>query len=112
MASVHKRMTAERTAGLSAIASALRQAVSATVVADELDTFGDVQVALLSFEKYFFRTGSYAGLTVYLADDGAERLTARILGFGGGEGLLNISWGANANFAAEAERILRGFGFR
>lgn len=37
--------------------------------------------------------------------------TADITGFGGGEGLFNLSWGANTHFAEEAVRILKRYGF-
>lgn len=40
-----------------------------------------------------------------------ESQTADIAGFGGGEGLLNISWGANFEFAEKAAEILERCGF-
>lgn len=68
------------------------------------------QVILFSGERYFFRNGSYASLTVMLTEfDGMQ--TADIIGSGGGEGLFNFSWGANADFAESAERILKTCGF-
>ena len=46
-----------------------------------------------------------------LTDDG-EVQTADIIGYGGGEGLGNFSWGANRNFAEMAEEVLRKQGFQ
>ena len=68
------------------------------------------KIILMIFEKYFYRTGSYAALTIMLTDDGNQK-EAEITGFGGGAGLLNISWGANEKLASEAEEILRNNGF-
>ena len=65
---------------------------------------------MLNFEKLYFRNGSYAGLAVLLTDFNGLQ-TADIVGSGGGEGIFNFSWGANAEFADDAAQILRGMGF-
>ena len=57
-----------------------------------------------------FRNGRYAGLTVMLTET-EESQTADITGFGGREGLLNISWGANSEIAERAAEILESCGF-
>ena len=68
------------------------------------------QVILFSGERYFFRNGSYASLTVMLTEfDGMQ--TADIIGSGGGEGLFNISLFANSDFAESAEKVLQSYGF-
>ena len=68
------------------------------------------QAVLLSCEKYFFRNGSYASLNVMLTEfDGVQ--TADIVGSGGGEGIFNISFFANSDFAGGAEKVLQGYGF-
>lgn len=46
-----------------------------------------------------------------LTDDGDVQ-TADIVGYGGGEGLGNFSWGANRSFAEMAEGVLRKQGFQ
>ena len=68
------------------------------------------KVILMVFEKYFYRIGSYAALTIMLIDDG-DKKEAKVIGFGGGTGLLNISWGANSKLSSEAEEILKNNGF-
>ena len=40
-----------------------------------------------------------------------EYQEAVVAGFGGGEGLANISWGANKSFARKAEKTLSKYGF-
>ena len=82
----------------------------AELVVDDRQSLGDAETALLVFEKLYFRNGSYSNLTVQLtAFDYRQR--AVIIGSGGGEGLLNISWGANSNFAGKACEILKELGF-
>lgn len=42
----------------------------------------------------------------------AEMVGKNSRGSGGGEGIFNISWGANSEFADDAADILRGMGFQ
>ena len=73
-------------------------------------TLGDVEVALLVFERYYFRNGDYASVTIQLTShNGWQRAT--IVGAGGGSGLLNISRGANEAIAASAFKRLEEIGF-
>lgn len=72
--------------------------------------FGEDSTMLLCFEKYFMRNGSYASLTVMLAEKGGVQ-TADIIATGGGSGILNISWGANDSFAEKAVKLLKKYGF-
>ncbi len=71
---------------------------------------GAAAVYFLAFERYYFRNGSYASLSVMLTESGEEQ-TADIVGSGGGEGIFNIGWGANTNFAEMAADVLRKNGF-
>ena len=80
------------------------------VVVSEIRTYGSTEVALLIFEKYYFRSGSYANLTMQITShDSVQR--ALIVGSGGGEGFLNITMGVNANFAKKAVKKLIEMGF-
>ena len=64
-----------------------------------------VKVVTVVYENYFFRTGSYASLSVVMVwsgmedEDGTAVITA--VGSGGGNGILNISWGAEEDLEAE-----------
>lgn len=93
------------------LAYLLRDEIHADMIFGKPCQVGSGDVALLCFEKLFYRNGSYASLTVMLTDDG-ETQTADIIGYGGGEGLLNFSLGANRDFAAMAEEILKKQGFQ
>ena len=72
--------------------------------------FANGAVAMLSFEKYYLRNGSYASLALLLTKKG-EIQTADIVASGGGEGILNWGWGANESFAGKAVKILNKYGF-
>ena len=93
------------------VAVAIKNETNAELICENYHHIDLVNVSVLAFEKYFFRNGSYASLTVVLTENGDEK-TADIIGSGGGEGLFNISWGANAEMAEKAERILSKYGFR
>jgi len=93
------------------IALAIKSETNAELVCENYHHIDFVNVGVLAFEKYFFRNGSYASLMVVLTENGDEK-TADIIGSGGGEGLFNISWGANAEMAEKTERILSRYGFR
>lgn len=68
--------------------------------------YSDGKVTLLCFEKFYFRTSSSAALTIMANESNAET-EVEIVSLAGGEGLLNISWGANKNFAQKAIDILK-----
>lgn len=93
------------------LAYLLREEINADMIFGKPCQIGGGDVALLCFERMYFRNGSYASLAVMLTDDG-EVQTADIIGYGGGEGLGNFSWGANRNFAEMAEEVLRKQGFQ
>lgn len=93
------------------LAYLLRDEINADMIFGKPCQIGGGDVALLCFERMYFRNGSYASLAVMLTDDG-EVQTADIIGYGGGGGLGNFSWGANRNFAEMAEEVLRKQGFQ
>ena len=89
----------------------LKEKIKAERVCDDYKVLVNAFVMLLSFERYYWRNGSYASLTVMLTDDG-QMQTADIVGSGGGEGLWNFSYGANAEFADMAVEVLQEYGFQ
>lgn len=105
------KMTGRGAAGIQEMAKALKEALRDELISESWRSLDGASVVLLSFEKYFFRNGSYASLTVMLTET-ADTQTADIIGSGGGEGLFNISWGANADFADMAADLLQRYGFR
>ena len=70
-----------------------------------------VDILLMVFEKYFMRNGSMAVLTVEVVSDGNSQ-AATVVGTGGGQGIFNISWGANSDYAYEAAEFLESIGFK
>lgn len=61
---------------------------------------GTTKAVSFVFEQYFLRNGSYASLSVTLVHcDGRAYVTA--VGAGGGEGILNISWGAEGDYQTQ-----------
>ena len=111
MSSTYYKLKASTSESIRDIGIAMREYVDAENVGEQFHSLGDANVYILSMERYFFRNGSYAGLTVVLTEHGTEK-TADIIGSGGGEGFFNVSWGANTDFANKAAEILRKFGFR
>lgn len=83
---------------------------SADLTHEVTKQYGENTVIMMSFEQYYFRNNSFASLTVLLAD--GETQTADIIGFGGGGGLFNLSWGANADFANRAADALTKYRFK
>lgn len=111
MSSVNIRMKGNHSKSIEKTSNILKEEINAQLVAENQRSYSDVNVILLSFEKYFMRNGSYASLTVLLTEDEIKQ-TADIIGSGGGEGIFNLSWGANSDFADMAERVLSMNGFK
>ena len=64
-----------------------------------------VNGVVICLEKFYFRNKSYAALTVIIQNESTGS-RATLIGSGGGEGLFNISWGANSDFAVSAANAL------
>ena len=84
--------------------------VDAEQVSKTEQTVNGVTIWTLAYEKYFFRTGSFASVTVVLTEHEDEQ-TACIVSSGGGTGMVNHSFGANRRFAKECVEKLEGCGF-
>ncbi len=111
MSSRVTKMTGSFEQSIDELVKILKREISGKLVTESRRDIGGCRIALLIFEKYYFRNGSYANLTVLLTETG-EKQTADVIGSGGGEGIFNLSWGANSEFAEEAEGILADNGFR
>lgn len=109
MSGISIKMDGRSLASINEMANALKGGIKAELVCESSRRVDYVNIYILSFEKFFFRNGSYASLSVVLTENGDEK-TADIIGSGGGEGIFNFSWGANREFAEDAERILQGYG--
>lgn len=111
MSGVCIKMTGNKQKPLHELSEILKSTINAELISESLRTSESMDIILLTFEKYYFRNGSYASLTVMLTESLAMQ-TADIIGSGGGEGLLNFSWGANSDFAEDTADILEKYGFR
>lgn len=62
------------------------------------------------YERLYFRNSSYATVIILLSEqDGEQRVL--INGCGGGDGLFNISLGANNSFAYKTKDYFQAQGF-
>ena len=77
---------------------------------EQMSEVNGVKVLLLILERYYMRNGSMAVSTVQIIDSG-EAQRATIADTGGGEGLMNISLGANQDFARRVAKVLAKLGF-
>ena len=109
MSGVSIQMRGQSFESIQEMAETLKNEINAELINENYRSVGLVNICVLSFEKYFFRNGSYAGLTIVLTED-KENKTADVIGSGGGEGFFNISWGANQELASETASILKSFG--
>ena len=93
------------------LAGIIEENFDGELVCNELQELNDnTKVLVMNYEKYYFRVSSYVGLTIVITEFNTVQ-TAVITGFGGGNGLLNISWGANGSFAVDMVELLKEFGF-
>ncbi len=111
MSSTNTKMSGDKSSSIEKAAKGLKNKIGAELVDESYCYLDDsTTVILLVFEKYFMRNGSYAGLTVQFIENDNVQM-ANIIASAGGEGIFNLSWGANSDFAYEAENILRNYGF-
>ena len=108
MADVIKMRCVNKSKELSVLADELKEALVSELVCDER-RLNDYMI-MLCFEEFYFRCSSYVGLSIVLTED-SDSQDVIIAGFGGGDGLLNISWGANKSFAKRAAKELKKSGF-
>ena len=97
---------------LSTLADQIAQYNSGSdLVLSQIRHVDHVDILLMVFEKYFMRNGSMAVLTVEVVSDGNSQ-AATVVGTGGGQGIFNISWGANSDYAYETAEFLESVGFK
>lgn len=110
MGGVSIRMKSNSTTNVKEIMEALKNELNAELICERVRNLDGIKVALLTFEKYYLRNASYASLTVMITKS-ENFMTADIVGSGGGEGLFNISWGVNSEFAEAAVKVLKQYRF-
>ena len=110
MAGATIRLAAKKQTTLQQIHEKLHFIKGAEQISKNAQRIQDVEIWTLAYEKYYFRTGSYASVTVVLTEHGQDQ-TACVVASGGGGGLVNYSYGANRNFAKECVQVLEACGF-
>ena len=110
MAGATIRMTAKKQYSLQEIHEKIHYIEGAEQISKSAQTINDVTIWTLAYEKFFLRTGSYTSVTVVLTEYDAIQ-TACIVASGGGNGLVNHSYGANRNFAKACVQVLERCGF-
>ncbi len=75
-------------------------------------TFENGQSRMMVFEKYYYRAGNRASLSVMISQID-DRITVDAVSTGGSTGvLIKFNWGAENNFVGLVEKTLRNLGFR
>ena len=110
MAGATIHMSAKKQQSLDDIHRKIHAIDGAEQICRSIQTINDVTICTLAYEKYYLRTGSYASVTIVLTEYGQEQ-SACIVSSGGGEGVVNLSLGANRNFAKACVRELEASGF-
>lgn len=110
MAGATIRMTAKKQKTLQDIHEKIHYIEGAEQISKSEYTINGVTIWILAYEKYYFRTGSYASVTVMLTEYEQEQ-AACIVASGGGGGIINHSYGANRNLAKACVQTLEACGF-
>lgn len=105
------KMKGCHTTDIKNLAYHLRRELDANLVSEICQEFDKTTVILLCFEKFYFRIGGYASLTILLTEYESQQ-TADIISSGGGDGMYNFSYGANSNFTGTAKNLLEKHGFQ
>lgn len=101
----------EKSDSFAEIVSEFPKKIEATVIETVGYEVGSMQTVLYVFERFFIRTESMATLTVLFTNNG-QQIIVDVIASGAGEGVLNISWGANRSFAKMAVDSLQNQGFQ
>jgi len=63
--------------------------------------FEEAKIAVFCGEKFFFRTASWAGITIIVKEVSPNLCAVDAIGYAGGEGLLKISWLSEESYINE-----------
>ena len=110
MAGATIHMTANKQRTLQEIHKKIHYIEGAEQISKSAQIINDVTIWTLVYEKFYFRVGSYTSVTVVLTEH-EQKQTACIVAAGGGECVVNYSYGANRNFAKSCVQVLESCGF-
>lgn len=88
----------------------LRREINAELIYEELKSIDKgMEIAILIFEKYYFRAENRASLTV-IVDNLNGNTSLRVIAAGSSKGMFfNFDWGAADNFAESVRKILNQY---
>lgn len=78
--------------------AALGLGSSVSLLEEETIVGSDMSVVVRIYTKYYMRSENYASLTVVVSTLDDNQCMVSAIGAAAGSGILNISWGAEANF--------------
>lgn len=104
------KMIREGNSDIVEITDLIKSKLNAELVYENWRNSDNVRIVFLCFEKYFFRNNSYAGLSILITESNLIQ-TIDLVGFGGGAGPFNLSWGADSDFQEIIINILYENGF-
>lgn len=86
--------------------------ITGEVMLDVSTTFDNGKSRMIVFEKYYYRAGNRASLSVLLTQI-EDLVTVDAVSTGGSTGvLIKFNWGAESSFVGLVEKTLRRIGFR
>lgn len=83
----------------------------AELVIEDRKKVESAEMVLIVFEEFFFRNNSYTTLTILFTQFNGVQ-TAKIVASGGGQGLINRTWGAHKEIINQATSILVEYNFK
>ena len=85
--------------------------MSCELVEEIRRSLGNGSVYVLVFEKYYMRASNRVTLTVVVSQDGSD-VVVDAVSAGGQGAVFKYDWGAEDEFAAEVEQVLKGSRFK
>ena len=73
---------------------------------------GELRMGVIMGEHYFFRVESDAAILIILKELASNKTSAEVVSCAGGHGLLEVSYGAHADYVHEVIDFLSSSGFQ
>lgn len=87
-------------------------AITAELLQSARHTIGGQKVALLGFEKYFYRSGNRGTLTIMVAEDEFNNIFVDVISGGTSQGVFfKFDWGASKSFVKTIDVVMNDIGF-
>lgn len=111
MGGYNRSLIGNKSKNINELTDILKEKVEGELIYEKIRSGPGFVLTVLIFEEYFFRTASFAGLTLVLLEtDDIQR--ADIIGSASGAGIFNISLGADKAIVCPVVDLLLNYGFR